>query len=94
MKNTMTVNTLKVLCEKAITDGYGDAIVMVQANADHISDIVINGFEGYGREFGSGPKVFSLESNPDEPDSFKDRYEEDVIIKNEKKLYEVTFYYN
>lgn len=59
---------------------------MVQANADHISDIIVNGFEGYGREFGAGPKVFSLESNPvneRDPDeaSYKNRYGENVIQK-------------
>lgn len=66
MANEMTVSKLKELCDKAIADGFEDAIVLVQANADHISDIVINGFTGYGYEFGSGPKVFSLESNLEE----------------------------
>lgn len=58
----LTVEKLKELCEKAIADGYGNAAVMVQADADCISDIVVNGFEGYGDEFGDGPKVFSLVS--------------------------------
>ena len=72
--------------DKAIADGFGDAIVMLQANADHISDIIVNGFEGYGYEFGNGPKVFSLESNPineNDPDevAYKNRYGENVIQK-------------
>lgn len=65
MPNEMTVSKLKELCEKAIADGYGDAIVEVQADADGISDITVNGFEGYGDEFGEGPKVFSLVSSRD-----------------------------
>lgn len=86
MANEMTVYKLKELCDKAIADGFGDAIVMLQANADHISDIIVNGFEGYGREFGEGPKVFSLESNPiNENDpgevAWKNRYGENVIQK-------------
>lgn len=58
----MTVEKLKELCEKAIADGYGDAVIEVQADADGISDIIVNGFEGYGNEFEDGPKVFSLVS--------------------------------
>lgn len=90
MANEMTVSKLKELCDKAIADGFGDAIVMLQANADHISDIVINGFEGYGYEFGDGPKVFSLESNPvNENDpvevAYKNHFGENVIQK-EKTL--------
>jgi hypothetical protein len=86
MANEMTVYKLKELCDKVIADGFGDAIVMVQANADHISDIIVNGFEGYGCEFGEGPKVFSLESNPvneNDPDevAYKNRYGENVIQK-------------
>lgn len=65
MSKVMTVEKLKELCEKAIAEGYGDAIVEVQADADGISDIVINGFEGYGEEFGDGPKVFDLVSSRD-----------------------------
>ncbi len=61
----LTVEKLKELCEKAIAGGYGDAIVEVQADADGISDIIVNGFEGYGDEFGDGPKVFSLVSSRD-----------------------------
>lgn len=61
----MTVEKLKELCDKAIADGYGDAIIEVQADADGISDIVVNGFEGYGNEFEDGPKVFSLVSSRD-----------------------------
>lgn len=86
MANEMTVFKLKELCDKAIADGFGDAIIMVQANADHISDIIVNGFEGYGREFGEGPKVFSLESNPvneNDPDevAYKNRHGENVLQK-------------
>ena len=61
----MTVEKLKELCEKAIADGYGAAIIEVQADADGISDIVVNGFEAYGNEFEDGPKVFSLVSSRD-----------------------------
>ena len=91
MKNEMmTVGKLKQLCDIAIEDGFGDATVMVQANADHISDIIVNGFEGYGYEFGCGHKVFSLESNPvneNDPEevAWKNRYGENVIQK-EKTL--------
>ena len=86
----MTVSELKELCNKAIDAGFGDAIVMLQANADHISDIIVNGFEGYGYEFGEGPKVFSLESNPSNGNdqdevAYKNRYGENVIQK-EKTL--------
>lgn len=86
MANEMTVYKLKELCDKAIADGFGDAIVMLQANADHISDIIVNGFEGYGCEFGDGPKVFSLESNPVNENApaevtWKNRYGENVIQK-------------
>jgi hypothetical protein len=34
----MAVSELKELCDKAIADDFGDAIVMAQANADHISE--------------------------------------------------------
>ena len=61
----MTVEELKKLCDKAIAEGCGDAVVMVQADADSVSDIVVNGFEGYGREFGVGQRIFSLVSARD-----------------------------
>ena len=59
----MTVNKLKELCDKAIADGYGDAVILVQADADNISDIIVNGFEGYGQYYGE--KNFSLVSSRD-----------------------------
>ena len=59
----MTVNDLKALVDEAISKGCGDAIVMVQADADGISDIVVNGFEGCENEFGDGPKIFSITSS-------------------------------
>ena len=62
----MTVNDLKEIVDKAVVEGYGNALIQVQADADGISDIMINGFEGYGREFGDGVKVFSLVSVKDE----------------------------
>ena len=62
----MTVNDLKKIVDKAVVEGYGDALIQVQADADGISDIMINGFEGYGQEFGDGEKVFSLVSAEDE----------------------------
>lgn len=64
MNKTMTLDDLKKLVDEEVAKGNGDAIILVQANADNISDIVINGYEGCGLEFGDGPKVFSLESNP------------------------------
>ena len=69
----MTVEELKELCDKAIAEGCGDAVVMVQADADGISDIVVNGFEGYGREFVDGEKIFSLVSAMDRK-QFEDCY--------------------
>ena len=62
-KDGLTVNELAKLCSSAIENGYGDAIVEVQADADHISDIMVNGVEGWGNEFREdGPKIFSLVS--------------------------------
>ena len=56
----MTVKELKELVDKAIKNGKGDALVLVQANADHISDIVINGcYIGYDFD----RVTFNLESN-------------------------------
>lgn len=60
----LTVSKLLEICQKSVAEGYGDAVVEVQADADGISDIIINGFEGYGNEFGD-PKVLSLVSVTD-----------------------------
>ena len=61
----MTLSQLKELVDREIKNGNGDAIIMVQANRDGISDIVITNFEGCGHEFGdpAAPLVFGLESN-------------------------------
>ena len=61
----MTLSQLKELVDREINNGNGDAIIMVQANRDGISDIVITDFEGCGHEFGNpeAPLVFGLESN-------------------------------
>lgn len=65
-KEGLTVNELAKLCSSAIENGYGDAVVEVQADADHISDIIVNGVEGWGNEFHEdGPKIFSLVSASD-----------------------------
>lgn len=59
----LTVSKLLEICQKSVAEGYGDAVVEVQADADHISDIIVNGVEGWGNEFDEdGPKVFSLVS--------------------------------
>lgn len=50
-KDGMIVNDLMKLCEIAINKGYGNALVQVQADVDCISDITINGIEGFGDEF-------------------------------------------
>lgn len=64
-KEGLTVNELAKLCSSAIENGYGD-VVEVQADADHISDIIVNGVEGWGNEFHEdGPKIFSLVSASD-----------------------------
>lgn len=60
----MTVSELLEICQESVTKGYGDAIVEVQADADGISDIMVNGFEGFGNEF-EEPKVLSLVSVAD-----------------------------
>ena len=60
----MTVSELLEICQESVAKGYGDAIVEVQADADGISDIMINGFEGFGNEF-KEPKVLSLVSVAD-----------------------------
>lgn len=65
-KNGLTVNELAKLCSSAIENGYGDAVIQVQADADGISDIMVNGIEGWGNEFNEdGPKVLSLVSVTD-----------------------------
>ena len=56
----LTVSKLLEICQKSVTEGYGDAVVEVQADADGISDIMINGIEGWGNETDS--KVLSLVS--------------------------------
>lgn len=62
----LTVSKLLEICQKSVAEGYGDAVVEVQADADGISDIMINGIEGWGDEFGEdSPKVFSLVSASD-----------------------------
>ena len=59
----LTVSKLLEICQKSVAEGYGDAVVEVQADADGISDIIVNGIEGWGNEFGEdGPKVLSLVS--------------------------------
>lgn len=62
----MTVNDLKKIVDKAIDAGFEDATVLIQADADGISDIVVNGFEGHGYGMGSDEKIFSLVSVKDE----------------------------
>ena len=62
----LTVSKLLEICQKSVAEGYGDAVVEVQADADGISDIMINGIEGWGNEFEEdGPKIFSLVSASD-----------------------------
>ena len=56
----LTVSKLLEICQKSVAEGYGDAVVEVQADADGISDIMINGIEGWGNETDS--KVLSLVS--------------------------------
>ena len=46
----LTVSKLLEICQKSVAEGYGDAVVEVQADADGISDIMINGIEGWGNE--------------------------------------------
>lgn len=62
----MTVNDLKKIVDKAIDAGFEDATVLVQADADGISDIVVNGYEGHGYSLGGDEKIFSLVSVKDE----------------------------
>ena len=62
-EKSLTVSKLLEICQKSVAEGYGDAIVEVQADADGISDIMINGIEGLGDENDS--KVLSLVSVTD-----------------------------
>ena len=62
-EKSLTVSKLLEICQKSVAEGYGDAIVGVQADADGISDIMINGIEGLGDENDS--KVLSLVSVTD-----------------------------
>ena len=59
----LTILKLLEICQKSVAEGYGDAIIEVQADADGISDIMINGIEGWGDENNS--KVLSLVSVTD-----------------------------
>ena len=61
MKN-MTLLEWKKIVDEEVAKGNGDAVILVQAYEDGISNIVITGYEGCGSEFGDGPLVFSLES--------------------------------
>jgi hypothetical protein len=59
----LTVSKLLEICQKSVAEGYGDAVIQVQADADGISDIMVNGIEGWGNELNrDGPKVLSLVS--------------------------------
>lgn len=58
----LTVSKLLEICQEFVAKGYGDAIIGVQDDAEGIYDILINGFEGIGNEFDTGPKVFNLVS--------------------------------
>ena len=62
----LTVSKLLEICQKSVAEGYGDAVIQVQADADGISDIMVNGIEGWGNELNrDGPKVLSLVSVTD-----------------------------
>ena len=62
----LTVSKLLEICQKSVAEGYGDAVIQVQADADGISDIMVNGIEGWDNEFNEdGPKVLSLVSVTD-----------------------------
>ena len=56
----LTISKLLEICQKSVAEGYGDAVVEVQADTDGISDIMINDIEGLGDENNS--KVLSLVS--------------------------------
>lgn len=59
----LTISKLLEICQKSVAEGYGNAVVEVQADTDSISDIIINGIEGLGDENDS--KVLSLVSVTD-----------------------------
>lgn len=59
----LTVSKLLEICQKSVAEGYGDAVVEVQADMDGVSDIIINGIEGLGDE--NDLKVLSLVSVTD-----------------------------
>lgn len=59
----LTVLKLLEICQKSVAEGYGDAVVEVQADMDGVFDIMINGIEGLGDENDS--KVLSLVSVTD-----------------------------
>ena len=59
----LTVSKLLEICQKSVAEGYGDAVIEVQADMDGVSDIMINGIEGLGDENDS--KVLSLVSVTD-----------------------------
>ena len=63
-ENGMKVKDLLELCQAAVRDGYSDALVIVQADVDGISDIVVNGLEGFGDEYGEPDcPIFSITSS-------------------------------
>ena len=59
----LTISKLLEICQRSVAEGYGDAVVEVQADTDGISDIMINDIEGLGDENNS--KVLSLVSVTD-----------------------------
>ena len=59
----LTISKLLEICQRSVAEGYGDAVVEVQADTDGISDIMINDIEGLGDENDS--KVLSLVSVTD-----------------------------
>ena len=59
-KKSLTISKLLEICQRSVAEGYGDAVVEVQADADGVFDIMINGIEGWGDENDS--KVLSLVS--------------------------------
>ena len=48
-KKGLTISKLLEICQRSVAEGYGDAVVEVQADADGISDIIVNSIEGWGR---------------------------------------------
>ena len=59
----LTVSKLFEICQKSVAEGYGDAVIEVQADANDISDIMTNGIEDWGDE--NDFKVLSLVSVTD-----------------------------